>query len=337
MADLSVYGKLRGFSDYQRANEEFQLKKQLQQAQIAEAQAVAANPMSKMPSAIQEYNLFKTMTTDEQQQYLLVKRASPYLNTGGAFIQPSPVTGAPINTIPITPKVTDMPEFQKEQERSKALGDIQGKAEGSSEKKTIQAPEIERQLKLAEELLPKATSGGASTNIRDVGAYFGKSTEGSKIDSRLNVIGAALTSSVPRMEGPQGVYDVKLYEQAAGELANSKLPFETRLAAITTMRDLNNKYMNNQTQPTGGDDGAAAEQVNQPSKNLYQDVFDPQGVYTPSAPVNLTRPNAKTQAETEFQAAKYKTPEDVRTAYKAGKISKEVATGILSNKHGFEQ
>ena len=240
--DLSVFQNMRGFSDYQRANEEFMLKKQLQAAQIAEAQAVAANPMSKMPSAIQEYNLFKTMTPDEQQQYLLVKRASPYLNTGAAYIQPNPITGTPTNTIPITPKASDMPEFQAEQERQKAIGEAAGKAAGSSQKKIIQAPEIERQLKMAEKLLPQATSGGVSTKYRDIQGFFGKATEGSLADSQLNVIGAALTSAVPRMEGPQSNYDVALYEKAAGDLANSSLPREVRISAIKTIRDLNNKY-----------------------------------------------------------------------------------------------
>jgi len=242
MPDLSVYQNLKGYADYDRLNQEFQLKKQLAQAQIMEAQAKADNPMGSLPSAIQEYNLFKTMTPDEQQQYLLVKRASPYLNTGGAFIQPNPITGAPVNTIPITPKASDMPDFQAEQERQKAIGEAAGKAAGSSQKKIIQAPEIERQLKMAEELLPKATSGGAATKYRDIKGFFGSSTEGGMADSQLNVIGAALTSAVPRMEGPQSNYDVALYEKAAGDLANSSLPREVRLSAIKTIRDLNDKY-----------------------------------------------------------------------------------------------
>lgn len=122
------------------------------------------------------------------------------------------------------------------------IGEATGKAEGAIETRAVNAPQMETLLQEAEGLLPQATGGGIQTQRRDALAYFGSATKGSKADARLNVIGAALTANVPRMEGPQSDYDVALYSKAAGDVANSKLPTETRLAAITTIRDLNKKY-----------------------------------------------------------------------------------------------
>ena len=242
--DVSVFGKNQGFSDYQRANEEFALRKALAQAGLNKAMRG-----DNLPSSVQEYNAFKNLTPEEQRQYLLVKRASPYLNLGQQFVQPDPVTGNVNNSFPISPPPEQMPDFKGDQEKAKAIGDAAGKAQGATEKKYIQAPELERQLKLAEELLPKATSGGLNTLTRDTAAFFNSATPESEIDSQLNVIGAALTSQVPRMEGPQSNFDVKLYEKAAGDLANSALPTPTRLSAIRTMRNLNNKYLRSNAEP----------------------------------------------------------------------------------------
>lgn len=121
-------------------------------------------------------------------------------------------------------------------------GEATGKAQGAIDTRAIKAPQIEMLLQQAERMLPQATSGGIQTARRDAMGYFGSATAGSEIDSQLNVIGAALTSNVPRMEGPQSDYDVALYAKAAGDLANSKIPVETRLAAIKTIRNLNSKY-----------------------------------------------------------------------------------------------
>lgn len=129
-----------------------------------------------------------------------------------------------------------------ESEQSK-IGEARGSAKGAVEKKAVQAPQIIDLLNEAETLLPNATSGGLATTGRDTGAYMGYATKGSKADSQLNVISAGLVANVPRMEGPQSDKDVMMYKQAAGDLANTGLPVETRMAAINTMRKLQQKYI----------------------------------------------------------------------------------------------
>lgn len=53
-------------------------------AQRASQQSVAA------PSTVREYQFYNSLTPDEQRQYLMMKRANPYLNLGDVFAQPDP-------------------------------------------------------------------------------------------------------------------------------------------------------------------------------------------------------------------------------------------------------
>lgn len=124
-----------------------------------------------------------------------------------------------------------------------AIGKASGEARGGLAKREVNAPAIMNLALEAEKLLPKSTSGALALGSRGVSQFFGQSTEASKADRRLGVIAAALTSNVPRMEGPQSDYDVALYQQAAGDIANPKLPYEDRIAALQTIKDLQQKYM----------------------------------------------------------------------------------------------
>lgn len=138
----------------------------------------------------------------------------------------------------------DIAGQKKEKEAfGSALGKSKGEKEGVNATKIIQAPIIEERLKQAEKLLPQSTGGGLETSGRDVAAYFGKATKGSEADAQLDIISAELVSNVPRMEGPQSDRDTLLYKQAAGNLADSTKPRATRIAAIKTIREINNKYL----------------------------------------------------------------------------------------------
>jgi hypothetical protein len=73
----------------------------------------------------------------------------------------------------------------------------------------------------------------------------GKSTPASKADSRLKVIGETLTAKVPRFEGPQSDKDTASYRAAAGDVANTNKPIQSRLAALEEMAKLAKKYYPN--------------------------------------------------------------------------------------------
>lgn len=57
----------------------------------ARIRATAANrqPVA-APSSVREYQYYNSLPPDQQRQYLLMKRANPYLNLGDVFAQPDP-------------------------------------------------------------------------------------------------------------------------------------------------------------------------------------------------------------------------------------------------------
>jgi hypothetical protein len=104
----------------------------------------------------------------------------------------------------------------------------------------------------AKQYLPKASSGAVSKLFTLATNAFGVPTDKSAADAQLNIVSAGLTSNVPRFEGPQGVADVNLYKQAAADVGNADLPYQTRLAGVQTIINLNKKYAQGGSQPPEG-------------------------------------------------------------------------------------
>ncbi len=138
-------------------------------------------------------------------------------------------------------------------ESEKTRGAAAGKSLGEQDKRAINAPNNLMLINEAEKLLPQATSGLMAHGARGIANAFGKSTESSKADRRLNVLSAALTASVPRMEGPQSDKDVAMYKQAAGDVANPDVPYEDRLDALNTMKSLQEKYQGKEEVKVSGE------------------------------------------------------------------------------------
>jgi len=124
-------------------------------------------------------------------------------------------------------------------------------AKAQAERESIVATKVvdaDRTLSLldsAETLIPLSTGSRGGALIDDVAAFGGYSTSGAKAIAALKTIAGQLTSSMPRMQGPQSDKDVQLYKEMAGDLANPNLPDETRLAALQQIRELNLKYASN--------------------------------------------------------------------------------------------
>jgi hypothetical protein len=142
------------------------------------------------------------------------------------------------------------PQIKGMEARAAASGKEAGTAEGALEKKYITAPQMNSLIQEAEKLLPVATGSWYGRREKGINSLTGASTDASKADKQLNVIAAALTGNVPRFEGPQGVLDVELYKQAAGDLSNPEIPRDDRIAALKTIKSLNDKYMTPQADGT---------------------------------------------------------------------------------------
>jgi len=134
--------------------------------------------------------------------------------------------------------------------KAKAEADAKAAAERDSQVAT-KAVDAQRTLGLlgeAERLLPLSTGSSAGNVLDSVVGAFGYSTPGAQAIAGLQTIAGQLTSSMPRMQGPQSDKDVQLYKEMAGDLANPNLPVQTRMAALQQIRRLNEKYAGKQAQ-----------------------------------------------------------------------------------------
>ena len=93
-----------------------------------------------------------------------------------------------------------------------------------------------------EKLLPKATGSYAGAAVDFLGKGIGISTEGAKATAQLKTLAGQLVALMPKMSGPQSDKDVQMYREMAGELADDTKPIATRLAALQSIKQLNNKY-----------------------------------------------------------------------------------------------
>lgn len=194
------------------------------------------------PSNVREYQFFNQLSPEEQNRYLTMKRSSQIMNLGGTQAIYDPLSQGKGSEFAVTPKPEQMPEFQGEQARAKKAAEIGATAEGDIAKKGRQAEGMLDLVAMAEEVLPKATSGTLEKIGTSVAGAAGVSTERSRADKQLKVISAGLVANVPRMEGAQSNYDVQLYREAAGDIANPDLPDKDRMAALQTVKALQQKY-----------------------------------------------------------------------------------------------
>lgn len=142
----------------------------------------------------------------------------------------------------------------------------QAEQQGQREERTRDGRDTLSLLARAERILPAATGSRGGQLVDAAAGLVGTSTPGAQATAQLQTIAGQLTSKMPRMQGPQSDRDVQLYQQMAGDLANPSIPTETRLAALKTIRELNQKYANQQ--PAAADPRAPAN-----SGGSYSDLW----------------------------------------------------------------
>lgn len=145
------------------------------------------------------------------------------------------------------------------------LAQISAEQKGSIQKLAIGAADALNLLDEAERLLPKSTGSLAGTLADTVAGYAGYATEGAKAAAALKTIAGSLLMKMPRMEGPQSDKDSQNYKQAAGNLDDSTLPIETRMASLNELRRLQKKYVSQQDGGQGGGQGGQKIRVYNPA------------------------------------------------------------------------
>lgn len=154
---------------------------------------------------------------------------------------------------------THQKTIAQEKAEGAAVGQAKGAQTGKELKQAYNAKDILAVLDDAEPLIKQSTGSGVGKLV-DMGAgLVGVSTAGAEAGDQLSVLGNKLVMMVPRFEGPQSDSDTKSYQKAAGDLQNTAIPRERRLAALQIIRKLNEKYANAPVE-TGGAPKAPAVQ-----------------------------------------------------------------------------
>lgn len=145
------------------------------------------------------------------------------------------VDGRTGKTIGKGPKLTDSGKLEnKRQFNMQGLGKTIQEAENLLNGVVVEDG-VTRQV-------PKPTGSGIGTVVDYAGGLFGMNPSGSVQAQQMKAIGGALTSKMPRMEGPQSDKDVALYKEMAAMVGDSTVPIERRKAALQTVKDLWSKY-----------------------------------------------------------------------------------------------
>lgn len=131
---------------------------------------------------------------------------------------------------------------------------------GASQKVT-DAQDVLSILEMAAPLIEKSTGSYAGAAIDQGARLFGISTEGAKAAASLKALQGTLVSKMPKMSGPQSDKDVQLYKEMAGQIGDPTIPAELKMAAMDTIRQINEKYAGIQSRPaaaSGAPSGGAA-------------------------------------------------------------------------------
>lgn len=202
----------------------------IQNNQLDNQTSVANNVRTTSATLAGQQNSFNIAALDRQQQYQLQTGQGKYVEgtDGKGYIQGwdgsmTPALGADGQQIS---KGTKPPEeIRKEAERITKMDTL---------------------LTSIEDILPDATNSYAGAGWDKTAQFFGGAPKGAIATSQLQTLAGQLVSMMPRMEGPQSNYDVQMYREMAGDLANPTLPIARRQAALQTIRELNNKYADQQ-------------------------------------------------------------------------------------------
>jgi hypothetical protein len=129
----------------------------------------------------------------------------------------------------------------------KLQGDIAGAKEHgtASARRAFNMAGIGGVIQKAEDLLggkQKPTGSGFGSLVDTVTGFVGVSPAGAKEAQQLKAVAGALTSKMPRMEGPQSDADRKQYEQMAAMVGDDTVPVDRRQAALKVVKDLWQKY-----------------------------------------------------------------------------------------------
>lgn len=152
-------------------------------------------------------------------------------------MEPVAVNGAPVIGAQADPKLQGEIAASKEAGKS---GVEQGVERNKAVRKSDQMLSV---LDQAEGLLKQGpTNSGVGALVDKAGGAVGLSSKSAQTAGQLETLSGWLVANVPRMEGPQSNMDVQNYTTMAGMVGDRTKPVAERMAALRTVRELQQKY-----------------------------------------------------------------------------------------------
>jgi hypothetical protein len=165
------------------------------------------------------------------------------------------------------------PVIARDVARETATGKGEGERITNSGKQLSDGKSLRSQVAMAQKLLPKATGSGIGA-IVDIGlGSIGIATDSSIAATQLDTIGGWLTSSVPRMEGPQSNYDVAGYQKMAAAVSDRTKPAAERAAALKSLLEIQNDFdRKNEELLKGKSPGAKAPSARKTREDIFSEA-----------------------------------------------------------------
>ena len=200
--------------------------------QLMQNEALAGPLAGSMaPMSVKEFEYYQTLPVDQQNVFMQLKR-DQWKNLGGGYgrIDGNEVGGY----IPKSLTPGERPETRADQttatmEATKAVN-MKGLTEILDQ----------ADLLLSGDDAP--TGSGIGTAADQAAGYFGITLPGGEKAAQLKSLQAAAIIKMPRMEGPQSDKDAQTYREQAALIGDSTIPVKQRIAALKTIRMLNEKY-----------------------------------------------------------------------------------------------
>lgn len=242
---------------------------------------IKAGGQTSRPSPVLEWDFYNSLPADQQARYLEMKR-NPNMVVKDVGSVPTVIaprvsgtTTTPLSTL--ATEATGASAIKQAEASGGALGKAEGEIAGGIQTKGANAQGTKGLLDLAEPLIDVATGSTGGAAIDTVSKFFGHATSGAEATAQLKVLQAGLMLNQPRMEGPQSNADVKLYEQAAAQIGDPTVPREIKKAALGTIRQIQQRYIERAATAPG-----AAPPINSPQQGPVQIKSDEEFARLPS-------------------------------------------------------
>lgn len=268
------------------------------------------------PSSVREYQYWNGLNPQQQQDYLKVKRAEQLLNLGGSFGVRNPVTGDLDNQYQKTLPPQDLPEVKGQQAKETAFGKEQGERTALLRGMEGSLPQLDTTISTLHNLGQKATYTGAG-QIRDIAARqlgFG-ATEGAQArEEYINTVRNVLFPQLRQTFGAQ--FTAKEGEALISTLGDPNKAPEEKDAALKAFIDQKRQTIGSLRREVGQNSGYDLS-TSKGRNNAVLDVFDPGENSPPQSQGTLS-------------------PEEIKAAFKQGKISRDEAKKLLQQNHGYQ-